>query len=251
MDPPAIDPLQSTPLTDAEITELDERLLALPEERDAPDAAMLDGFLVAVLLQPDLVMPSAWLPYVFDAQGGAVDLPLEPADAQRLIGLVMRRYNELAACITAREPFDPIVFELAREDGAPVGDKEAIGALAPWSAGFMTALVEFPALLEAVDADDEAARSMLGILRHLPLESDDDSEAAQRLESERSRLEEDVPLADLDDALAELVACVMDVADFSRPRRPFVRDAPKAGRNDPCPCGSGRKFKHCHGRSVH
>ncbi|MCB0236226.1 MAG: SEC-C domain-containing protein [Anaerolineae bacterium] len=21
-----------------------------------------------------------------------------------------------------------------------------------------------------------------------------------------------------------------------------------AGRNDPCPCGSGRKFKHCHGR---
>jgi preprotein translocase subunit SecA len=22
-------------------------------------------------------------------------------------------------------------------------------------------------------------------------------------------------------------------------------------RNDPCPCGSGRKFKHCHGRSVH
>jgi uncharacterized protein len=22
----------------------------------------------------------------------------------------------------------------------------------------------------------------------------------------------------------------------------------QAGRNDPCPCGSGRKFKHCHGR---
>jgi uncharacterized protein len=26
------------------------------------------------------------------------------------------------------------------------------------------------------------------------------------------------------------------------------RDAPKVGRNDPCPCGSGRKFKQCHGR---
>ncbi len=26
------------------------------------------------------------------------------------------------------------------------------------------------------------------------------------------------------------------------------RDAPKVGRNDPCPCGSGKKFKHCHGR---
>ncbi len=28
----------------------------------------------------------------------------------------------------------------------------------------------------------------------------------------------------------------------------IVRDAPKVGRNDPCPCGSGKKFKHCHGQ---
>lgn len=28
---------------------------------------------------------------------------------------------------------------------------------------------------------------------------------------------------------------------------PFVRAAPKVGRNDPCPCGSGKKYKHCHG----
>lgn len=28
---------------------------------------------------------------------------------------------------------------------------------------------------------------------------------------------------------------------------PFVRPMPKVGRNEPCPCGSGRKFKHCHG----
>jgi preprotein translocase subunit SecA len=29
---------------------------------------------------------------------------------------------------------------------------------------------------------------------------------------------------------------------------PFVRGGPKVGRNDPCPCGSGKKFKQCHGR---
>lgn len=29
---------------------------------------------------------------------------------------------------------------------------------------------------------------------------------------------------------------------------PVVRDAPKVGRNDPCPCGSGKKYKQCHGR---
>jgi hypothetical protein len=30
--------------------------------------------------------------------------------------------------------------------------------------------------------------------------------------------------------------------------RPYVRATPKVGRNDPCPCGSGRKYKHCHGK---
>ena len=30
-------------------------------------------------------------------------------------------------------------------------------------------------------------------------------------------------------------------------RGPLVREAPKVGRNDPCPCGSGQKYKRCHG----
>ena len=32
------------------------------------------------------------------------------------------------------------------------------------------------------------------------------------------------------------------------PHTPFVREQPKVGRNEPCPCGSGKKYKHCHGR---
>jgi preprotein translocase subunit SecA len=32
------------------------------------------------------------------------------------------------------------------------------------------------------------------------------------------------------------------------PVAPFVRETPKVGRNDPCHCGSGKKFKHCHGK---
>jgi len=31
------------------------------------------------------------------------------------------------------------------------------------------------------------------------------------------------------------------------PAAPYVREAPKIGRNDPCACGSGRKFKKCCG----
>ena len=29
---------------------------------------------------------------------------------------------------------------------------------------------------------------------------------------------------------------------------PVRRDRPKVGRNDPCPCGSGKKYKKCHGK---
>jgi preprotein translocase subunit SecA len=32
------------------------------------------------------------------------------------------------------------------------------------------------------------------------------------------------------------------------PVSPFVREQPKVGRNQPCPCGSGKKYKQCHGR---
>jgi preprotein translocase subunit SecA len=34
----------------------------------------------------------------------------------------------------------------------------------------------------------------------------------------------------------------------AEPVETYVRDQPKVGRNDPCPCGSGKKFKQCHGR---
>jgi len=27
-----------------------------------------------------------------------------------------------------------------------------------------------------------------------------------------------------------------------------TRSQPKVGRNEPCPCGSGKKYKHCHGK---
>lgn len=43
----------------------------------------------------------------------------------------------------------------------------------------------------------------------------------------------------------------MERIDFgARPQpkpAPHVNDQPKPGRNDPCPCGSGKKYKHCHG----
>ncbi len=38
------------------------------------------------------------------------------------------------------------------------------------------------------------------------------------------------------------------VTEAEEAPQPVTRDNPKVGRNDPCYCGSGKKFKHCHGR---
>jgi len=45
--------------------------------------------------------------------------------------------------------------------------------------------------------------------------------------------------ADYDEALG---------AAAPKPAQPVERHMPKVGRNDPCPCGSGKKYKHCHGK---
>jgi preprotein translocase subunit SecA len=38
------------------------------------------------------------------------------------------------------------------------------------------------------------------------------------------------------------------IAEAATKKRPITRAMPKSGRNDPCPCGSGKKYKHCHGK---
>jgi preprotein translocase subunit SecA len=44
---------------------------------------------------------------------------------------------------------------------------------------------------------------------------------------------------------SEMVSEAMAAREKAKP----VRSGPKVGRNDPCPCGSGKKFKHCHGKN--
>lgn len=73
-------------------------------------------------------------------------------------------------------------------------------------------------------------------------EPDVDTIAEQRRQSEAAQVrtyshEETNALAD-DDAGSEHGQVI----------EPFVRDGSKIGRNDPCPCGSGKKYKHCHGK---
>ena len=50
--------------------------------------------------------------------------------------------------------------------------------------------------------------------------------------------------ADYDEALAQ----TSDEKSVGGEHKPFVREGHKVGRNDPCPCGSGKKYKQCHGK---
>ncbi|MDE5635920.1 MAG: SEC-C domain-containing protein, partial [Muribaculaceae bacterium] len=54
---------------------------------------------------------------------------------------------------------------------------------------------------------------------------------------------EDLPGADAQRAAAS-------ARQGERPRPEPMKAAPKIGRNDPCPCGSGKKYKNCHGRGL-
>ena len=46
------------------------------------------------------------------------------------------------------------------------------------------------------------------------------------------------------------VATELGQAEAAPKNEPYMRDQPKVGRNEPCPCGSGKKYKQCHGAIV-
>jgi len=66
--------------------------------------------------------------------------------------------------------------------------------------------------------------------------------------------EEELPLIDspvkIDKLAIEIEAAIQPVNQYWKPLRKssvktVQRETPKVGRNDPCPCGSGKKFKQC------
>jgi len=240
-------PAAARDLTDAEFAELDELLADTPEPLEPCDAAMLDGYLCGVLVQPVLHEPESWLPNVFDFEGRPLPDDVDPEWLARTQALILRRHNALNRAMTEDGWFDPLVLEL--DEDAPPPQDEALAAMSPvsqalmpWVAGFQHATICFPDLAEL--PDDAVMAALARLFRHLPAETDEEREIVATLDREQ-------PLATLDEAIEDLVVAVADLSDLTRDLRYKVdtvkRDTPKVGRNDPCPCGSGKKYKHCHG----
>lgn len=241
-------------LTDAEFAELDELLAQTPEPLEPVDVVMLDGFLCGVLVQPVLLDTATWLPHVFDFDGTPLPDDVDAAWLERTTALILRRHAALTRAIAEDGWFDPLVLEADEDAPAlPVAEGEpdllaglppVSQALMPWVAGFQHANQCFPDLSEL--SDDAVLSALARLYRHLPAESDEEREVVATLDREH-------PLTTLDDAIEDLVIAVADLSDLTRKARFKVetvkRDAPKAGRNDPCACGSGKKFKACHGKT--
>ena len=250
--PPPIPKTLSRDLTDAEFAELDDLLAATPAPLEPVDAVMLDGYLCGVLVQPVLLEPATWLAHVFDFDGTPLPDDAGPQWKQRTTALILRRHAALNQAMLEDGWFDPLVLEFDADHPAAAlaeGEVDALAglnpvsqSLMPWVAGFQHATLCFPDLMEM--PDDAVMAALARLFRHLPAETDEEREVVATLDREH-------PLATLDDAMEELVVTVADLADLTRELRYKVdtvkRDVPKVGRNDPCPCGSGKKFKQCHG----
>ncbi|MDP1693064.1 MAG: UPF0149 family protein [Burkholderiaceae bacterium] len=194
------------PLGDAERDQLEALLDALPPPLDPLDLSALDGFLVGVLLQPRTIAADRWLRLVTDTDGR----PAPPGPLlHRLQALVQRRHAELDRAITARQWFDPWVFELdADEHGAPPLPSQVV---LPWVAGFSAALEAFPALLQI---DDAALREPLAVLyAHFDPEDLDDADDLRDL------IDDIAPPDSVAEAVEDLVRCTLLLADISRPRK--------------------------------
>ncbi len=97
----------------------------------------------------------------------------------------------------------------------------------------------FEALLERLKQE------VVRILSHLQIKRQDEAELIEqkrREEAERQQLAfQHAQASALPEAEQE------SAQQVEAPQQPMVRDTPKVGRNDPCPCGSGKKYKQCCG----
>ena len=236
--------LNQGPLTDAEIKELDQFLLDAEGIEESMDTSTLDGFLTAIVCGPKTIMPSEWIRWVWDMESGE-EAPefKDQAQAQRILGLLMRHMNDIAQTLhQAPEHYEPLLTE------NPNGG-DPIPILDEWCSGFM----------KGVQLDSEA---WLPVIVGKPdwmstIMLYGSKEGWEALQKKNLSLDEHKALAEgLADTVQQIHALWLEqrrrqIANGTSPnlvRREPVRNPNKVGRNEPCPCGSGKKFKQCHGR---
>lgn len=235
------------PLSDAEIDELDDFLMSEGMPENSMDISTLDGFFAALVLNPDIIMPSEYLPWIWDMEEGE-DAPAFASleQANHILELIMRYYNGVLTAI-GNDDFAPLFYTLAQEDDSEFFDAEG------WCMGFMHGVFLFvDPWKEIFEKHPEflAPMVLLGTQQGWDtLEKSGDNKQATQ---------------DAYESIADTVALLYDhfreqreAATRKRLSRPgrhpsglqieATSMSVKVARNEECPCGSGKKFKKCCG----
>jgi uncharacterized protein len=236
--------LLAYPLTETEIAQLDDFLISDSVPEEAMDLSMMDGFISALASGPNLTMPSSMLRWIWDSEHGK-DAPTfaNAVESASIITLIIRHWNDINDTLNrAPDEYEPLILE-RKADGRtiPIVDSWCSGyykGIAVDRARWNPLLAQHPEWFTAImlygteDGWDELERRQDSIEQHQAFA---DSLASSVRNIHRYWLEQ----RRLQIARGE----VPTVIGQSEP----TRRAPKVGRNVPCPCGSGKKYKRCHG----
>jgi uncharacterized protein len=207
----------------------------------------LQGFLFTIASAPELIRPSEWMPIIFaEEEAGYASLE----EAKEVIGELMALYNTVNTAVfedTAALPPDCVFRDdiLANfDDGAPV---------AQWSRGFLCGHQWLEELWDAyvpegLDEQFGATLLALSFFSSEALAEAFRKETGPRGQTLRTMAETIRRL--FPDAVAEyalLGRSISRVLAEESTQEPGRRQDVKVGRNAPCPCGSGLKYKKCCG----
>jgi uncharacterized protein len=192
---------------------------------------------------------------------GAIEPFADPAQRERFLALWQRRWQEVVTALDAEvesledeAAYQPEVMDvrgamlaLPAQERAAYGDEALPSFAQVWALGFMYA-VENWSEEWAAPRDKEAAEWLDASLQAIVAMTEDDED-----EPAISPFGEDSPPSvsvERLNAFGDAIWAVYDLRELWRsigPRVETVRKEATPGRNDLCHCGSGKKYKKCHG----
>jgi uncharacterized protein len=245
----------SAPLGPDDFDAQDQALDTMREhDEEIPQWEFCEGFMAALVCTRRVVEPSDYWPVLLG--DGFV-----PAQHMEFVWRWKRRWREIETALDAdvetledMRTFQPEVLDTRGaiaalpEDERGDMDGEAIPSFAQvWALGFMYAVENWPDEW-ATPRDKDAAEMLDAALGAIvTLAGDDHGKPALSMYSE------DGPPSVSQERVDDFGAAIWAVYDLRQlwrslgPRVETVRKEATPGRNDPCPCGSGKKFKKCHG----
>lgn len=221
------------PLSDKEFQELDQFLLSDRCAEDGMTMDILHGYLTALVIGPQEVLMSEWLPLVWGSDPAEAPKFKNDKEMQRITGLIARFMNEIAITMeVAPKEFEPL-YCMHEWEGKQLIDGEA------WAWGFCQGMD-----MRAEQWQPIHESNLAPLMHSIYLLG------AEEIEEDEMMLVDDPVKRDR--LAIEVEAAIPEIQKFWAPLRKSAvtqvrHDAPKPGRNDDCSCGSGKKFKKCCG----